>query len=67
MKVIAIAPGFLGCRRRKGDVFDVPDGTRSKWFEAAPAVKPPAPVEKPTKAKGGKRLAPDGSGATDLV
>lgn len=63
MKVIATSMGFFGkARRRKGDVFDVPDGTKAKWFEpcAVVAKEPeattaaPAPkVIKATKAAKG--------------
>lgn len=34
MKVIATKQGFYGGElRNEGDVFDVPDGAKSKWFE----------------------------------
>jgi hypothetical protein len=46
MKVKAIALGFYGGKRRRVDEeFDVPDGTKSKWFE---------PVTKEAKGKGKK-------------
>lgn len=64
MKVIAKAAGFVGgCRRRKGDIFDVPDGAKAKWFEPYVSVKAPtaAPAAAPkvikaTKAKGAEGL-----------
>jgi hypothetical protein len=41
MKVIANTLGFYGgSRRRPGDVFEVPDGTKGKWFTPADKAKP---------------------------
>ena len=43
MKVKALFQGFhAGARRRPGEVFEVKDGTKSKWF---------VPVEKPIPKK----------------
>lgn len=43
-KVRAIGRGFFaGQRRRLGDVFEVPEGVESKWFQD---VGKPLPVEK---------------------
>lgn len=45
MKVQAITDGFYGgARRRAGSVFEVSDGSESKWF------KPVASSEEPAKA-----------------
>ena len=51
MKVKATRDGFHGSRRKAGDVFDVPEGSKAKWFVAAtqevvrakPGPKPKAP------------------------
>jgi len=45
MKVIALEPGYHGKLREKGDVFDVPAGSKAKWF---------APVKVTAKPEGGK-------------
>lgn len=48
MKVKAKATGFHGgFRRRAGDVFEVAEGLKAKWFE-------PASTEEKPKAKGKK-------------
>lgn len=45
MKVKAIATGFYGGhRRRPGAEFEVPEGTKGKWFVP---VEPPAPADAP--------------------
>nr|DAK35326.1 MAG TPA: hypothetical protein [Caudoviricetes sp.] len=36
IRVIALADGFYGCLRRRGDVFEVPAGETASWF--APEV-----------------------------
>lgn len=49
MKVRAIEGGFFGgSRRRAGSVFEVPDGTTSRWFVpvASPHDSAPAPAER---------------------
>lgn len=51
MKVKAITDGFYaGARRRAGAIFEVPDGTKSKWFvsveEAEQIVAKVKPVKK---------------------
>jgi hypothetical protein len=57
MRVIATRMGFYGGTRiREGVAFEVPDGTKGKWFEPAEqaggdAVKKPA--SKKPKADGG--------------
>ena len=61
MTVVAHFMGFYGGeRRRPGDQFEVPDGTKSKWFapvgetlegKKAPALPGPAPAPK----AGGKK------------
>lgn len=33
MRVRATREGYLGCFRKPGDVFDVPDGTKGSWLE----------------------------------
>jgi len=52
MKVKATKDGFYGSLRRPGDVFEVADGVKSKWFEPVDANAKP---EKPAKADKGKR------------
>lgn len=42
MQVRALAPGFFGGRRRVGDVFDVPEGTKGKWFAPVGETRAPA-------------------------
>ena len=53
IKVIALEDGFRGGRRyRKGEIFRVPDGSKSKWYKpyAPPKpVEPPEPVAKPPR------------------
>lgn len=48
MKVIAHELGFYNGRRRAGDVFDVPAGTKAAWFSPAETgePKPEAPAPK---------------------
>ncbi|KAA3649393.1 MAG: hypothetical protein DWQ11_18805 [Proteobacteria bacterium] len=49
MKVRAIKAGYYGgSRRREGEVFDVKDGVKAKWF--APAEMPA--LAKPKQARG---------------
>lgn len=55
MRVIAKQVGFYnGSRVRVGQVFEVPEGTKGKWFEPVPVAEVEAPkVDKPKrKAKG---------------
>lgn len=40
MKVIATELGFYGSRRRPGEVFEIPDGTKGKWFVPVDKAKP---------------------------
>lgn len=48
MQVRALQAGFFGgARRRQGDVFDVPDDAKAKWF--APVGETKAPATKPAK------------------
>jgi hypothetical protein len=48
MQVRALSVGFFGgARRRAGDVFDVPEGTKATWF--APVGETKAPVVKSTR------------------
>lgn len=35
MKVIATAPGYLGCYRKERDTFEVPDDAKATWFKPA--------------------------------
>lgn len=56
MKVIATKLGYLGKLRQPGDEFEVPEGSKSSWFE---------PV-KQEHAKGKKAQAND-KPADDLV
>lgn len=35
MRVRAIREGYLGCFRKPGEEFDVPDGAKGTWFEEA--------------------------------
>nr|DAN93741.1 MAG TPA: hypothetical protein [Caudoviricetes sp.] len=32
VRVIALADGFYGCLRRRGDVFEVSSGDAASWF-----------------------------------
>ena len=70
MKVIATAPGFFAnCRRRQGDVFDVPDGTKAKWFVpfTAPVAQAPAAATVAKPAPKVIKVAKATKGAGDLV
>lgn len=62
MKVKAKALGFYGgSRRRPGEVFEVPEGARAKWFEpvsAAPA-EPEVKPRKPGKGKAQESAEPE--------
>lgn len=53
MKVKALDAGFFdGKRVRAGQVFEVPEGTKGKWFVALADVKAPeAPKAKGKKAE----------------
>lgn len=54
MKVKAKVLGFYGgSRRRPGEVFEVPEGAKAKWFEPVSAA-PAEPEAKPRKAGKGK-------------
>jgi len=59
MKVKAITEGFYaGARRRAGQVFDVPKGTKGKWFE--PVVESqPAPVDDKTAKRKSDKSVPE--------
>lgn len=57
MKVIAKQMGFFGKLREPGDEFEVPDGTKGDWFEAA---------DKPAESGKAKAKAAD-KPADDLV
>lgn len=73
MRVRAKVMGFAaGGRRRPGDVFDVPEGTKGSWFEP---VDVPVGAEKPkqrrkdgtlTLAEGGRQVGVD-AGQVDLA
>ncbi len=56
MKVVATDLGFYGgARKRKGDVFDVPDTLAAAWFKPLEAkAEEPKPHAAPS---GGKRTA----------
>ncbi|WP_369326510.1 hypothetical protein AB6N01_20510 [Alcaligenes nematophilus] len=56
MKVRAIKPGFYGSDYKNvGDTFEVPDGTKAKWFvKAIPDTAEPAD-EKDGAAQGNRR------------
>lgn len=49
MQVRALSIGFFGGRRRPGDVFDVPEGTKATWF--APVGETTAAPAEPVKQK----------------
>jgi hypothetical protein len=55
MKVKASQIGFYGgSRRRPGEVFEVPEGFKGKWFQPVQAEQEPAAPEaarRPRKAK----------------
>lgn len=54
MRVKATAMGFHGgFRRRVGDVFEVPDGSKAKWFVPADDAR------SDDKPKGRKKAAPE--------
>jgi hypothetical protein len=51
MRVIATEGGFYkGARIREGREFDVPEGTKGKWFVATAPVEKPKADAKPVKA-----------------
>ena len=51
MKVLALETGFFaGARVRKGTTFDVPEGTRAKWFAPVESEAAKAPGKAPAKA-----------------
>jgi hypothetical protein len=53
MKVIAIERGFFdGAPRERGDVFEVPDGRKARWY--APAEDAASKAKPRAKAKGGE-------------
>lgn len=57
MKVKALETGFYaGGRVRAGTVFDVPEGTKGKWFVPVAEVKADAKAD--AKAKGKAEKAP---------
>lgn len=60
MKVKALQQGYYkNQRRREGDVFEVPEGTKSKWFvplDAAPEKAEPE-AEPDTLSGIGKEIA----------
>jgi hypothetical protein len=50
MRVIATASGFYkGARIRSGQAFEVPEGTKGKWFVPAAPVEKPKAEAKPAK------------------
>lgn len=56
MKVKATKAGFFGgSRRRVGDVFDVPDGTKAAWF--VDLEKAPVSVNQGGKGSGQKPVS----------
>lgn len=53
MRVKATKVGFYdGSRRRVGDVFEVPDGIKGKWFEPMPVTEAPKVEKSKPKPKG---------------
>lgn len=63
MKVKAIAEGFFaGHRRRKGALFEVPEGTKASWFVPVAPVAPLADTKKPEPKKADAKKA-----GTDLA
>lgn len=51
MQVRALENGFFGgSLRRAGTTFDVPDGTKAKWFAPIEEYKPTAAAQKAEKA-----------------
>lgn len=70
MRVRAITMGFYGgARRRPGDVFEVPDGTKGTWFKPADVAPQPAPKPaqmgdvKPAAAQKAVRKKAEGAAA----
>lgn len=63
MLVRATKFGFHGSRRRPGDVFEVPDGSKAKWFEPAAGPSPAKPAGR-GKVAGGKDKGGEGEPRT---
>ena len=63
MQVRALAFGFFGGRRRPGDVFDVPEGTKGTWFAPVTASEAKAPAGKKPAAPQPQALSQLGKNA----
>lgn len=62
MKVKALEAGFFGgFRRRQGDVFEVPEGTKARWLAPVQALGP-APTKGETKPTGEAKPTGKGKG-----
>ena len=62
MKVKAISPGFHKGRRRAGDEFEVPDGSKASWF--VPVIESAAKQQGPAAKQQGPAAKQQGA---DLV
>ena len=68
MKVQALDMGFFGgARRRPGDTFEVPDGTKAKWFTPVAEVKAPKAPPKPVPVALSQLGKEPPKGPTDLA
>lgn len=55
MLVRAKEMGFHGCRRRPGDVFEVPATCKGSWFEPVETVSVDVDIEQIEPAKRGRK------------
>lgn len=69
MRVVALQLGVWGAgRRRPGEEFEVPDGTRASWFVPVAGYKPPAEGKKEKVVDTLSALSKQGAKAsTDLA
>ncbi|MDZ7789732.1 MAG: hypothetical protein U5L08_04410 [Xanthomonadales bacterium] len=55
MKVEAIKKGYHGKLREKGDVFEVPNGSKASWFTPVKKTGKPAGGQQANKPAGGQQ------------
>lgn len=68
MRVIAKAMGFYGgIRRREGQVFEVPEGTKGSWFEPVGGQPAKAKPRKEVPASPDTLSAMNASGSTAVI